>query len=915
MARAEGASSSEDAIAYRITAGTLDEALKLWARQSQRQILFASEQVAGRRVPGLSGKHDPDAALARLLQGSGFSALRINLTTYTLRPIPVAASMQVPPSSTEVAAPRQSVQVPEAVEMQPVEVIGTHIPGLSMITPRPVTLIDREQIKSSGYQSLFELLRVQPGVRGHHPVGVAFDNGQAVVPGGGAAAASLDALGPRAVLFLVDGRRPATYGLVSGAYGALFDLDSIPLNMVDYIEIQRGGASAIYGSDAIAGVVNIVLRKDLVGSEAAALYGLSSRGDAGTRRLSLGSGFDLSHGGHLFIDIDRLQRDGLPGDARPWHTDDLGRFGLPDARFELGAYLLGIFPTETWPDCPPPGDGSSGVCRLDTSRGFSLQPALSSTAGHGRYDIALRNSVRAHVDVRASHTTKSILSSPFSAAISQDFYYYRYAFLDVGQVRNRVSHDTWSVASGFEGSAWGGNWSAHLARDRSSVTGRVSGLISISALFREIEAGSYVLGRWDAPPRVLDMLSPDARQSGAFTQDTVQVDFNRPVFGLPGGNAVLATGASLRREQLRRTSSAAFLEGDIALAPETTTRTRERHHVSAYAELNMPLSPRFEVNVASRMDHVNGYGDRFSPQAGFKWQLTDRFILRGSAGHGYRTPTLYELRAPLGFTSLVTLQLEPGDPPCATPWGENGCDLEVISQETPGLRPEASRSQTLGMVWSPVAGMDISLDRYRIVRRNEIQQVDVTRPRDHADAWLLDEQGRLSGIALRYGNLAKTRVSGWDLDVRYGRDTRWGDIGVRLSGSYLEQLENTSLVERETTDRIGFDLPRVVTTGSISWQRGDWGTTLNLQHSGKTHAWNAGESCPRPESGRCENPSITLLGLNLAWNGLENWQFALNVNNLTDRQPRNYATRAGGYDISRDDPFGRYYLLSVARRF
>lgn len=907
----------QDAIAYQIPAGTLDSALKLWARQSRRQILYASGQVANRRAPGLSGSHEPDAALALLLQGSGFSALRINLTTYTLRPTPVAASARAPVSSTGAASSRQSVRVPEAVEMQPVEVIGTHIPGLSMITPRPVTLIDREQIKSSGYQSLFELLRVQPGVRGHHPVGVAFDNGQAVVPGGGAAAASLDALGPRAVLFLVDGRRPATYGLVSGAYGALFDLDSIPLNMVDYIEIQRGGASAIYGSDAIAGVVNIVLRKDLVGSEAVALYGLSSRGDAGTRRLSLGSGFDLSHGGHLFIDIDRLQRDGLRGDARQWHTDDLSRFGLPDARLELGAYLLGIFPVETWPDCPSPGDGSSGVCRLDGSRGFSLQPALSSTAGHGRYDIALRNGVHAHVDVRASQTTKSILSSPFSAAISVDgFYSYQYAFFDIGPVRNRVSHDTWSVASGFEGNAWGGNWSAHVARDRSSVTGRVSGLISISALFREIETGSYVLGRWDAPPEVRRMLSPDARQWGTFTQDTAQADFNRPVLPLPGGNAVLAVGASLRREQLRRTSSTAFLEGDIALAQETTARTRKRDHVSAYVELNMPLSRKLEVNVAGRIDHAGQYGDRFSPQAGFKWKLGERFILRGSGGHGYRTPTLYELRAPLHLAGGVYLQHEPGDPPCANPWGSDShCSLEVVPQEMLGLRPEASRSQTLGMVWSPVPGLDVSLDRYRIVRRNEIQQVNVFRPRDHPDAWLFDEQGRLSGIALRYGNLAKTRVSGWDLDVRYGRDTRWGDIGVRLSGSYLELLENTSLVEGKTTDRIGFDLPRVVMAGSISWASGDWGTTLNLQHSGKTHAWTAGDSCPLPESGRCENPSATLLGLNLAWSGLTDWQFALNINNLTDRQPRNYAHGAGGYDISRDDPFGRYYVFSVARRF
>src|SRR5690606_21196094 len=366
---------------------------------------------------GLSGNMTPDAALAVLLSGSQFSAVRINLSTYTLRAMAAAQPVRKPAATQVPGAPPSDMR-PEVAELMPVQVLGTHIPRLSMLTARPVTLIDRDQIRNSGFQSLFELLRTQPGVSGHHPVGVAFDDGQAVVPGGAAAAASLDALGPRAVLFLVDGRRPASYGLVSAAYGALFDLDSIPINMVERIEIQRGGSSAIYGSDAIAGVVNIVLRKDMVGSEVAVRYGVSSRDDAAMRRLSAATGFDLAHGGHLFLDIDHLRRAPLPGNARAWHSDDQRRWGLSDGRIPLGPYLFGLFPVGAWPECPAPGDGSSGTCMLDRSRAFSLQPKLSSDAIHGRYERLFDNGVTAYAELRGSRNEQEIVSAPFSAAIN-----------------------------------------------------------------------------------------------------------------------------------------------------------------------------------------------------------------------------------------------------------------------------------------------------------------------------------------------------------------------------------------------------------------------------------------------------------------------------------------------------------------
>src|SRR5690606_30471889 len=134
-----------------------------------------------------------------------------------------------------------------------------------------------------------------------------------------------------------------------------------------------------------------------------------------------------------------------------------------------------------------------------------------------------------------------------------------------------------------------------------------------------------------------------------------------------------------------------------------------------------------------------------------KWKLGERFLLRGSAGRGYRTPTLYELRSPSSYVSETWMPLQPDDPPCATQAGEE-CILEIRTQEMPDLQPEPSSSRTFGLVWSPRDGLDIALDHYRIVRRNEIRLINVQRARDYPHAWQLNDAGQLTGITLRYEN-------------------------------------------------------------------------------------------------------------------------------------------------------------------
>ena len=196
----------------------------------------------------------------------------------------IAASTALPALAQEAEPP----PAPGPTTLDRVEVTGSRIKRTDLETSSPVAVIDREAINDSGAATVGEFLQRNPAIAG------AGMNPQ-VNNGGGAGTATVDlrGLGQTRTLVLVDGRRwiPS----VSNALGAV-DVNTIPMSMIERVEILKDGASAIYGSDAISGVVNFILRHDFQGMEASAFYGVSSRGDANTTRADATFGFSSDRG-------------------------------------------------------------------------------------------------------------------------------------------------------------------------------------------------------------------------------------------------------------------------------------------------------------------------------------------------------------------------------------------------------------------------------------------------------------------------------------------------------------------------------------------------------------------------------------------------------------------------------------------
>ncbi|MFG3448989.1 MULTISPECIES: TonB-dependent receptor [unclassified Stenotrophomonas] len=231
-----------------------------------------------------------------------------------------------------------------ATNLDRITVTGSNIPRTNTETPSPVQVVTRQEIDRSGKTTVAEYLQTLTS-DGAGSIPKTFGNGFA----GGGAGISLRGLGAGSTLVLLNGRRMATYGLADDGQKVFTDLSTIPLDAVERVEVLKDGASAIYGSDAIAGVVNIILRSDFEGAILRGSYGLSgdSDGDAKKATLTAGTGDIAEDGWNAFFSLDVGKTDAIAisdRKNRDWiGTGDLRQWGIDpaDAQFLGGAYLNG----------------------------------------------------------------------------------------------------------------------------------------------------------------------------------------------------------------------------------------------------------------------------------------------------------------------------------------------------------------------------------------------------------------------------------------------------------------------------------------------------------------------------------------------------------------------------------------------
>jgi outer membrane receptor protein involved in Fe transport len=278
-----------------VPSSDLVTALDVLAKQSGAQFIYRADQLRGARTRGVHGTMPADAALDQLLQGTGYTPRRDPSGAVLIVKGEQHAQAAPPPQAAPKPAAAQDAtaqEEPEPTQLENVQVTGSRIPRAQFEGPAPITVIDAEQIRADGFTSVPDVLRAMTQNSGETQSQQSSSAGD-FSPGG--QQVDLRGLGPNHTLVLVNGRRIADFPMPFKGRSNFTDISSIPLGMVERIEVLTGSGSAVYGSDAISGVINFILKKQADGTTVDLRYGDTTRGGGQSMQLSLSSGF--SRGG------------------------------------------------------------------------------------------------------------------------------------------------------------------------------------------------------------------------------------------------------------------------------------------------------------------------------------------------------------------------------------------------------------------------------------------------------------------------------------------------------------------------------------------------------------------------------------------------------------------------------------------
>jgi iron complex outermembrane recepter protein len=409
---------------------------------------------------------------------------------------------------------------------------------------------------------------------------------------------------------------------------------------------------------------------------------------------------------------------------------------------------------------------------------------------------------------------------------------------------------------------------------------------------------------------------------------------SRAFFDLPGGPLSAAVGAEVRRETFIYDPSGPIQTGDITgeggnQLPENAARSVE----SAYLEVNMPVVHMLDADAAVRYDHYQGVGSTVNPKGSLKFQPFDWWLLRASAGSGFRAPSLSDLYAAQATSvtangtrdPIKCATFDPNNPACSF-------QFSTVTGGNPNLKPEKSTTLTWGTVFTPVQNLSLGLDTFWIYLKNAIVVnglpvstilQNATSATQFASLITRDANGNIVFISQTNANLFREDVTGTDVDFRYAFDiASYGRITVLLDGTYYYKFATqnpdgswTGQIDKGLTTVSGV-ISRWRHSASLVYDIGPWDASLT-QHYQKRYHDSAGTITG---ASRDVGAYDTVDG-QLSYHMNKAWTFTVGVINIGDTAPpyANYASSAnnfvGGYDLSYGDPRGRFVYGRVGFQF
>jgi iron complex outermembrane receptor protein len=820
-----------------------------------------------------------------------------------------------------LAAPALAQQVAQS-DTESVIVTGTRVTGMTAAdSAAPITVIGSDALSHVGQPNLIQALaQIAPSFT-------------AEALGGDTAALTLSArlrgLSPNDTLVLVNGKRRHSTGnlhVLGGQYqgAATADLDLIPVAAIDHVEVLQEGAAAQYGTDAIAGVVNIILKHNNSGGYATATGGQYFEQGGQTYDFAGNIGFDLGKKGFLSISGEKRYR-------------GFSQRGAQDIRqVDAAGRLRALaYPPDADPDYPLvnhiAGDPESMLTTITANMEYDLEPNVTLYAS-GTYG---ERQAKAYENYRVPNRVEAApgSSQPCSAANGQGFNTAQTlggapaCAIGIGggvaviagsasATRPGINANGLVISSGSSGTfttpgelvfnRQGFNPQEGLREDDYGYTVGLKGDIDgyhwdISGTYGKDRDQISTYNTANASLFLDTHTTPTNIFDGTFTatEATFNIDITKNY------DVGLATPLTVAIGGEARENTFGIQQGDFASTYKeggqsypgfqaSDAGTHSRKNYAAYIDLAVSPITDLQVDLAGRFEHYTDFGDAQVGKITARYDITPEFALRGTISTGFRAPTIQEefySATNVSPTSAI-VQLPP-----------NSAAAALLGVQP--LQPEASTNYSAGIVAHPLDNLSVTLDAYSISLRNRIvgtgtlfgsggaNNAPIVTTAILAHGNVLDPTVSQTGVAL-FVNGISTLTQGIDLSVNYLTDFGdFGSINWTIAGNYTDtsiskqistpaSLAPQSLFSQTTTSLLTRASPKEKVGFSALWTLDEW--TINLRET----FYGPTSDFVSPNGGtyylaKVGTTAITDLEIDYHW--LESWTVAFGANNLLDKNP------------------------------
>ncbi|MCP4045330.1 MAG: TonB-dependent receptor, partial [Gammaproteobacteria bacterium] len=715
-------------------------------------------------------------------------------------------------------------------------------------------------------------------------------------------------LAPDQTLVLVDGTRRHRSALVNLQLAPLgtvnqgsqaVDFSAFPASAIKRVEVLRDGASAQYGSDAIAGVINIILKDDSEGASINAQYGKYAEGDGERVNFNANAGFGLGESGFINLSFEYSTSDITSrGQARPDAAEVAGivgadvtpyngfgqRWGDPDIeamKFFLNTGITFDNGVELF--------GHASYMDSETLGGFFYRGPVLDPA----HEIAARATLMkdSNGDFLPDPASQALIDSIMNAGLNPADYV----------TADENSPSGWVLLNPIH-TEFPGGYSPLFGADIkdyavvAGLRGDFSDNFSWNARVRTAKNEiSYVLE--DSINPSLGRLSPTVFNPGTLTQEEsgINVDFiktfdNSPLnlaFGFEWRNETYIVGAGDEASVEAGPTFAEFgvrSDGFQGFGPEMAGKW-DKDSTAAYVDVETDFSDRFSAAIAARYEDHDGFSSTFDWKISGRYELTEAFAVRATVNTGFRVPTPGQVNT-LNLTTsadtagnLIPSGFYPVDHPVSQALG-------ALPQQT-----EESRSFTIGMVWEAADNVSVTLDYYDISIEDRIGSLDKKVDQNAVDnliaAGFPNAELLLGSSASYFSNAFDSEVSGIDLTVDSYFDLAGGTLNVGFRHNYNDQ-KVTNIKAGTINDSRAYDLENQVPNNrsvlNFDYSKNRWGGLVRFNYYG---GWSTtgGIFSPGDASDASNYGSEVLVDLEARYEISDTFTVAVGGDNVFDTYP------------------------------